>query len=75
VTIAIEDISMTEQLDREALTAVRGGVGYLPTPSPWEVCLPEFPSFPSGFPFTGCSPVAEPEPKLRLVDPENPLLQ
>lgn len=75
MTIAIEDISMLEHLDREALTAVRGAVGYLPAPTPWENYLPQFPSFPIGFPFTGWHPVANPEPKLRLVDPENPLLQ
>src|SRR5262249_16710692 len=79
MTIAIEDISMTGQLDRAASAAVRGGVAYLPAPAPWEGFLPPFPSFPAGFPFAPYSPIAayspivQPEP--RLIDSQNPLLQ
>jgi hypothetical protein len=59
MTIAIEDISMTEELDRKAQTAVRGGNLVLTCPSPsedWLPSMPPFPSFPSGFPFTTCLP-------------------
>jgi hypothetical protein len=79
MTIAIEDISTTEQLDREALTAVRGGYATMPatisTSSPWDGWVPQFPSFPSGFPFDGSNPVLHPEPTPQLLDPQNPLLQ
>jgi hypothetical protein len=49
MTIAIEDISMTEELDRKALTAVRGGDLAHPVTMPWEGSLP--PSLPIAFPF------------------------
>ena len=82
MTIAIEDISTTEQLHREALTAVRGGIAYIPVDSPpWDGGMPPFggvppfPSFPSGFPFTGFSPVVQPAPRFQPFDPENPLAQ
>jgi hypothetical protein len=45
MTIAIEDISMTEELDRKALTAVRGGDLAHPVTMPWEGSLP--PSLPA----------------------------
>jgi hypothetical protein len=61
MTIAIEDISMTEELDRTALTAVRGGNLVLVRPVPWEDSLPQFPAFPSGFPFTTGFPDVCPE--------------
>ncbi len=79
MTIAIEDISTTEQLDCDARTGVRGGVATMPAtisgPAPWEAYLPPFPSFPSGFPFNGFSPVIQPEPKITLLDPQNPTAQ
>ena len=76
--IVIEDTSMTEELDRKALTAVRGGVANLQPEEkpvwPWPtVDFPQLPSFPSGFPFTGPNPVGHPVPQV--VDPSNPLLQ
>jgi len=49
MTIAIEDISMTEELDRKALTAVRGGDLAHPVTMPWEGSLPG--SLPVAFPF------------------------
>jgi len=49
MTIAIEDISMTEELDRKALTAVRGGDLARPVTMPWEGSLPG--SLPVAFPF------------------------
>jgi hypothetical protein len=80
MTIAIEDISTTEQLARGARTAVRGGIAYtLPAtisgPAPWGACLPQFPSFPSGFPFNGWNPVVQPEPKFMPVDAQNQTAQ
>jgi len=74
MTIAIEDMPVTAQLDREALTATRGGVNYLPTPSPWDAYMPELPSFPSGFPFNG-SPPSPFEPVFQVIDPKNPTAQ
>ena len=56
MTIAIDDISISEELDRAALTAVRGGNLVLACPPPGEDWLPEFPAFPCGFPFTGGFP-------------------
>jgi len=62
MTITIDDISSTEQLDRAALTAVRGGILHgvavpSPTvPSPWTGPIPQMPSFPDCFPFNGSSP-------------------
>ena len=58
MTIAIEDISRTEQLDREELSAVRGGIALIPVDSPpGDGSMPPFPAFPSGFPFNGSSPL------------------
>ena len=73
--IVTEDISMAEELDRKASTAVRGGVALLqPVEQPvWRCDFPQFPSFPSGFPFTGPNPVGHPVPQV--IDPSNPLLQ
>lgn len=71
MTLAIDDIPTTEQLDREALTTVRGGIAQISTPSPWYACLPQFPVFPDTFPFNG-SPVPQP---IITTDPKNPLLQ
>jgi hypothetical protein len=53
MTIAIENISKTGELDRKALTAVRGGnLTLVPIPpAPWEDYLPRHSLFPSGFPF------------------------
>jgi hypothetical protein len=75
MTIAIDDISTTEQLDREALTRVRGGVAQIATPSPWYTCLPQFPAFPNSFPFNGSSPLPQPTHEIITTDPKNPLLQ
>jgi hypothetical protein len=75
MTIAIGDISTTEQLDREALTKVRGGVNQIPTPAPWYTCLPQFPAFPNRFPFDGSSPLPQPTHEIITTDPKNPLLQ
>jgi hypothetical protein len=85
MTIAIDDISTTEQLDREALKAVRGGilnvVAPSPAPSPWTGSTPQMPSFPNCFPFNGGSPfppAAQPTTQpahINLIDPQNPLLQ
>jgi hypothetical protein len=51
MTIAIEDISRTEQLDREELSCVRGGIALIPVDSPpGDGSMPPFPTFPSGFP-------------------------
>jgi hypothetical protein len=55
MTIAIEDISMTEELDRKALTAVRGGDLAHPVTMPWEGSLP--PSLPIAFPFRPVCPL------------------
>ncbi len=44
----IKDLSMTEELDRNAMEALRGGIIY--GPSPWEKYLPEFPVLPVEFP-------------------------
>ncbi len=58
MTIAIEDISRTEQLDREELSSVRGGIALIPVDSPpGDGSMPPFPAFPSGFPFNGSSPL------------------
>lgn len=86
MTIAINDISTTERLDREALKAIRGGILQVvaPTPpSPWTGSLPQMPSFPNCFPFNGGSPFPQPAPQpsttqpayISVTDPENPLLQ
>jgi hypothetical protein len=49
LTIVIKDVSMTEELDHKALTAVRGGDNFrLVGPPLWERYLP--PSLPIGFP-------------------------
>jgi hypothetical protein len=72
MTIAIDDIPATEQLDREALTTIRGGVAQLSLPasipSPWDDGLPEFPAFPNCFPFNGSSPL--PHPTGAPITPE-----
>jgi hypothetical protein len=73
--IVIEDISMADALDREALTAVSGGVASIPDPSPWGDYLPQFPGFPSGFPFTGFNPEVHRTPEIVLSDPQDPLAQ
>lgn len=73
MTIAIDDISSTEQLDRGALTAVRGGILHI-APPPWTGCAPEMPAFPNCFPFNGDSPFPQPA-HVALTDPENPSLQ
>jgi hypothetical protein len=58
MTIAIEDLSRTEQLDREELASVRGGIALIPVDSPpGDGSMPAFPVFPSGFPFNGSSPL------------------
>jgi hypothetical protein len=75
MTIAIDDISTTEQLDREVLTQVRGGIAQIATPAPWYPCLPEFPAFPDRFPFNGSSPLPQPPHEIITTDPKNPLLQ
>ena len=72
MTIAIEDISKSDEMDRKALTAVRGGNMILSCPPPGEHgvnSLPELPSFPAGFPFIHgfpglCPPEKDPEPKV-----------
>jgi hypothetical protein len=74
MTIAIDDISMTEPLDREALTKVSGGIAEISSPSPWYTSLPQLPSFPDRFPFNG-SPLPQPTHEIIMTDPENPLLQ
>jgi hypothetical protein len=74
MTIAIDDISTTEQLDREALTGVRGGILHIVAPSPWRGCPPRMPAFPNCFPFNGDSPFPQPA-HVALTDPENPSLQ
>jgi len=53
MTIAIADISMTEESGRKALTDVSGGYSTLPAvvPVPGEDCLPQVPSLPIAFPF------------------------
>jgi len=63
MTIAIADISMTEESGGEALTAVRGGYStlLLVEPVPGENCLPGVPSLPIGFP----SPIRFPEFPIR----------
>ena len=63
--IAIEDISMTEELDRKALTAARGGVAII-SRSPWEDSFPRLPGFPTGFPFAFFPDLAAPEIDGRL---------
>jgi hypothetical protein len=62
MTIALEDISMTEELDRKALTAVRGGDLAHPVTMPGEGYLP--PSLPIAFPF----PIRFPDFPIRLPD-------
>jgi hypothetical protein len=67
MTIAIKDIPRTEQLDREELSSVRGGIALIPVDSPpGNGSLPPFPTFPSGFPFNGCSPL---DPRPGELDP------
>jgi len=53
MTIAIADISRTEESGAEALRAVRGAYSTLPAvvPVPGEGCLPRVPSLPIAFPF------------------------
>ena len=79
MTIAIDDISTTEQLDREALTAIRGGILHIvapsPPPAPWTGGVPQLPAFPNCFPFNGGSPFPQPPHGIITTDPENPLLQ
>jgi hypothetical protein len=76
MTIVIEDISQTEQLDREALMATRGGIATITAPSPWEACMPQFPAFPSGFPFDGCGLAIYPKPEIQVTNPQqDPRLQ
>jgi hypothetical protein len=62
MTIAIEDISMTEELDHKALTAVRGGDLAHPVTLPWEGSLPR--SLPIAFPL----PIRFPDLSIRLPD-------
>jgi hypothetical protein len=58
MTIAIEDISRTEPLDREELSSVRGGIARIPVDSPpGNGPMLPFPTFPSGYPFNGSSPL------------------
>jgi len=63
MTIAIADISMTEESGGKALRAVRGGYSTLPLvePVPGENCLPRVPSLPIAFPF----PIRFPEFPIR----------
>jgi hypothetical protein len=62
MTIAIEDIARTEQLDHEELSSVRGGIALIPVDSPpGDGSMPAFPAFPSGFPFNGSRPL-DPRP-------------
>lgn len=78
MTIAIDDISTTEQLDRTALKAVRGGILHIVAPSPWMGCRPQMPAFPNCFPFNGDGPFPQPTTQpahVTLTDPENPVLQ
>jgi hypothetical protein len=84
MTIAITDLSATEQLDREARMAVRGGIanislpGYSPpssappasSPPSSYGCWPQLPEFPSGFPFDGYSPIGNPEPQPQPLPTE-----
>jgi hypothetical protein len=67
MTIAIEDITRTEQLDHEELSSVRGGIALIPVDSPpGDGSSPPFPPFPSGFPFNGSSPL---DPGPGALDP------
>ena len=67
MTIAIEDISRTEQLDREELSSVRGGIALIPVDSPpGDGSMAPFLTFPSGFPFNGSSPL---DPGPGALDP------
>jgi len=65
MTIAIADISMTEELGRKAVTAVRGGYSTVPAvePVPGDY-LPRVPSLPIAFPF----PIRFPEFPIHLPD-------
>ena len=44
-TLTIKDLAVTEQLDRKAMTAVRGGMGSSYMPS----CAPSYPCSPSSW--------------------------
>jgi len=67
MTIAIEDISRTDHLDHDELSSVRGGIALIPVDSPpGDGSTPTFPSFPSGFPFNGSSPL---DPHPGVLDP------
>lgn len=71
MTITIEDISRTEQLDSEELSSVRGGIALIPVDSPpgdgsGSGSMPPFPAFPSGFPFNDSSPL---DPGPGALDP------
>jgi hypothetical protein len=63
MTIAIADISMTDESGGKALTAVRGGYSTLPAvvPVPGENDLPRVPSLAIAFPF----PIRFPEFPIR----------
>jgi hypothetical protein len=60
MTIAIEDISVIEELDHKALTGVRGGI-LLIRRATWLDSFPQFPGFPSGFPFPNGFPGFPPQ--------------
>lgn len=66
MTIAIADISMTEELGCKTLTAVRGGDSTLPAvgPVPGEDYFPQVPYLPIAFPL----PIRIPEFPIRLPD-------
>jgi hypothetical protein len=61
MTIVIQDLSMTEGLDRRALSAARGGMNIQPAPAPWGPYLPQVPCLPIDFPFHPVLPIARVE--------------
>ncbi len=75
MTIAIDDISTTEQLDREALTKVRGGVAQISTPAPGIPAFLNFPPSRTAFHSMAAAHYPRPPHEIITTDPKNPLLQ
>jgi hypothetical protein len=74
-SLMIKDLSMTEELARKAMSAVRGGILYITRPdSSADFCGTPVPSpfgplqFPAGFPFE-VSPQGGPAIDVPAIDP------